>query len=55
METELKRTALCYMLNGRGDIVMRKGRPIRFYVESEVENAVEKLRKRSYQFIEWWD
>lgn len=47
--------AVCHILDGKGEIVMSLGEPVKVYREVLVVTAEEYLNKQSMIFVEWWD
>ena len=47
--------AVCNILNGRGEIIMKDGKPAIHHEEVPVKNALKILAEKSLRWLKWWD
>ena len=57
MKFPLKKTAICYIIDGKGRRVLCEGQPVevaRDIVTVSDEQAKEILQRAGFEFIKWW-
>ena len=46
--------AVCNILDGKGDVVVNNGKPVRVHIEVAVKDALKELAKKSLRWIKWF-
>ena len=57
MKFPLKKTAICYIIDGKGRRVLCEGKPVevaRDILTASDEQAKEILHRAGFEFIKWW-